>query len=355
LKARKGVSNYDQTNYSVWFTGSFDADGEAQYVRVAKPHFLTPFIAYAEGLQLDLIKKSVGDVTPNDAMERVKWAVETNISPIEMSVTGVLSRNPILKASLTYTTGYDFYRDQDLSYLRGDVKVATEGHESKSVEAFYKTIGLDYSLSPARMKGAVESIITTPSTSPFIGLLYGGLDTVLADEEAKKAMGNDEARVFKSLTGRLLKTTSEYNRRINFDKNFDNQISKLEIYDIKNKAKFKDLTRKLIKGEIDSKVLGDELVTLAKKSPFDAKRMGNIIKSVAKNPNVPQMVYEIKFATAKERALYLANIFGGDFLDTQKEMSKENTKLWQALFTNKAVNKETILEYNKLIGKKAQD
>ena len=67
------------------------------------------------------------------------------------------------------------------------------------------------------------------------------------------------------------------------------------------------------------------------------------------------MVYEIKFATAKERALYLANIFGGDFLDTQKEMSKENTKLWQALFTNKAVNKETILEYNKLIGKKAQD
>ena len=355
LKARKGVSNYDQTNYSIWFTGSFDADGEAQYVRVAKPHFLTPFVAYAEGLQLDLIKKSVGDVTPNDAMERVKWAVETNISPIEMSVTGVLSRNPILKASLTYTTGYDFYRDQDLSYLRGDVKVATEGHESKSVEAFYKTIGLDYSLSPARMKGAVESIITTPSTSPFIGLLYGGLDTILADEEAKKAMGNDEARVFKSLTGRLLKTTSEYNRRINFDKNFDKQISKLEIYDIKNKAKFKDLTRKLIKGEIDSKVLGDELVTLAKKSPFDAKRMGNIIKSVAKNPNVPQMVYEIKFATAKERALYLANIFGGDFLDTQKEMSKENTKLWQALFTNKAVNKETILEYNKLIGKKAQD
>jgi hypothetical protein len=355
LKARKGVSNYDQTNYSIWFTGSFDADGEAQYVRVAKPHFLTPFVAYAEGLQLDLIKKSVGDVTPNDAMERVKWAVETNISPIEMSVTGLISRNPILKASLTYTTGYDFYRDQDLSYLRGDVKVETEGHESKSVEAFYKTIGLDYSLSPARMKGAVESIITTPSTSPFIGLLYGGLDAILADEEAKKAMGNDEARVFKSLTGRLLKTTSEYNRRINFDKNFDKQISKLEIYDIKNKAKFKDLTRKLIKGEIDSKVLGDELVTLAKKSPFDAKRMGNIIKSVAKNPNVPQMVYEIKFATAKERALYLANIFGGDFLDAQKEMSKENTKLWQALFTNKAVNKETILEYNKLIGKKAQD
>jgi len=67
------------------------------------------------------------------------------------------------------------------------------------------------------------------------------------------------------------------------------------------------------------------------------------------------MVYEIKFATPKERALYLANIFGGDFLDTQKEMSKSNKKLWQALFTNKAVNKETILEYNKLVGKKVQD
>ena len=351
LKARKGVSNYDQTNYSIWFTGNFDADGEAQYVRVAKPHFLTPFIAYAEGLQLSVIKKSVGDTTPEDTMKRVKWAVETNISPVELSLTGILSRNPILKASLTYTTGYDFYRDQDLSYLRGDVKVATEGHESKSVEAFYKTIGLDYSLSPARMKGAVESVITTPSTSPFIGLLYGGLDTILADEEAKKAMGNDEARVFKSLTGRLIKTTSEYNRRINFDKDFDKEISKLEIYDIKNKAKFKDLTKKLLRKEIDSDVLGEELAKLAKESPFDAKRMANIIKSTVKNPNVPQMVYQIKFATAKERALYLTKIYGGDFLDTEKEMSKENKKLWQALFTNKAINKETIAEYKKLIGK----
>jgi len=351
LKARKGVSKYDQTNYSIWFTGSFDADGEAQYVRVAKPHFLTPFIAYSEGLQLNVIKKSVGDITPDDTMERVKWSVETNISPAELSVTGILSRNPILKASLTYTTGYDFYRDQDLSYLRGDVKVATEGHESKSVEAFYKTIGLHYSISPARMKGAVESIITTPSTSPFIGLLYGGLDAILADEEAKQAMGNDEARVFKSLTGRLIKTTSEYNRRINFDKDFDKEISKLEIYDIKNKAKFKDLTKKLLRKEIDSDVLGEELVKLAKESPFDAKRMANIIESTVKNPNVPQMVYQIKFATAKERALYLTKIFGGDFLDAEKEMNKDNKKLWQALFTNKAINKETIVEYNKLIGK----
>ena len=205
------------------------------------------------------------------------------------------------------------------------------------------------------MKGAVESIITTPSTSPFIGLLYGGLDTILADEEAKKAMGNDEARVFKSLTGRLLKTTSEYNRRINFDKDFDKEISKIEIYDIKNKAKFKDLTRKLIKGEVKSKDLGDELLKLADESPFDVKRMGNIIKSVAKNPNVPQTVYEIKFAPPKERAIYLAKIFGGDFLDTGKEISKSNKKLWTELFTNKAINAETIVEYKKLIGKKSQE
>ena len=354
LKAIKGVSQYDRTNYSIWFTGGFDENGEARYVRIAKPHFLTPFIAYAEGLQLDIVKKGVGDVTPNDTMKRVKWAVETNISPIELSVTGLIARNPLLKASLTYTTGYDFYRDQDLSYLRGDVKVATEGHESKSVEAFYKTIGLDYSLSPARMKGAVESIITTPSTSPFIGLLYGGLDTILADEEAKKAMGNDEARVFKSLTGRLLKTTSEYNRRINFDKDFDKEISKIEIYDINNKAKFKDLTRKLIKGEIKSKEVSDELIKLAKESPFDVKRMGNIIKSVAKNPNVPTTVYEIKFAPPKERAIYLVKIFGGDFLDTGKEISKSNKKLWTELFNSKAINAETVVEYKRLIGMKSQ-
>jgi hypothetical protein len=351
LKARKGVSRYDLTNYSVWFTGGFDADGEANYVRVAKPHFLTPFITYAESLQLDIVKESVGDTSLSTAREDVWFALENNISPVEMSVTGTLARNPVFKAALTYTTGYDFYRDQDLSYLRGDVEVPTEGHESKSVEAFYKTIGEKYNISPARMKGAVESIITTPSTSPFIGLLYGGLDTMLADAEAKEAMKDTKNRLLKSVSGRLFKSTSEYNRRINLDGKFTKEVSKLEIYDIKNKAKFKDLTRKFIGGEVSAERLGEELAKVAKESPFDAKRMANIIKSTASNPNVSQTVWQIKFAPAKERAIYLGYIFGADFLEESKVLGKQNKRLWEELFTNKAINGETIIEYKRLIGK----
>jgi hypothetical protein len=352
LKARKGVSRYDLTNYSVWFTGKFDANGEAHYIRVAKPHFLTPFITYAESLQLEVAKHNVGDTTPSTVIDNVKFALENNISPVEMSLTGTLARNPLFKAALTYTTGYDFYRDQDLSYLRGEVEIQTEGHESPSVEAFYKRLGEELEISPARMKGAAESLITTPSTSPFIGILYGGLDTMLADEDAKEAMKDTKNRLLKSISGRLSKTTSEFNRRINLKGKFSSEISKLEIYDIKNKAKFKDLTRKLIKGEISEDKLVGELVEVAKKSPFDAKRMANIIKSTAQNPQVSQSVWKIKFAEPKERAIYLAYIYGSDFLEEEKIMGKENKKLWRELLTNKAINKETIVEYEKLIGKR---
>ncbi len=352
LKAREGVSRYDRTNYSIWFTGKFDKDGEAIYFRVAKPHFLTPFITYSESLQLGVVKGNVDDKTSSTALEDVKWALENNISPVEMSVTGTLARNPVFKAALTYTTGYDFYRDQDLSYLRGDVEIPTEGHESKSVEAFYKTLGERYTISPARMKGATESLITTPSTSPFIGLLYGGLDTMLADEDAKEAMKDTKNRLLKSISGRLMKTTSEFNRRINLDNKFTKEISKMEIYDIKNKAKFKDLTKKLMKKEITEDVLIKELTTLAEKNPFDAKRMANIIKSTVENPQVSQTVYQIKFAPAKERALYLVHIFGDTYLEESKVIGKENKKLWLELLTNKAINLETLVEYEKLIGKR---
>ena len=202
-----GVSLYDKTNYQIIFTGNKTEDGEYEFIRISKPHFLTPLISYTQSVQHNIMKKGLG-IEEDDPIEAVKFALEKNISPVEMSVTGNLAKNPILKASLTYTTGYDFYRDQDLSYLRGKVPVPVEGHESKAVEQFYKEVGEEFMISPARMKGAVESMITTPSTSPFVGILYGGLDIMVSDKDAMDETEKFTKTLQRSVLGRVRKETS---------------------------------------------------------------------------------------------------------------------------------------------------
>lgn len=351
LKARKGISMYDSTNYGIIFTGRFNKDGEAEYVRIAKAHFLTPLVSYAENLYVNQMKENVGDKSETDALEQVVWSVENNISPAELSITGNIARTPLIKAAMTYTVGYDFYRNQDLSYIRGSVQVPTEGHESKSVEDFYKVIGEEFSISPARMKGATESILTTPSTSPFIGFLYGGMDIMLSEKESQDALKDIGKNMLKSVAGRMIKHTSEYNRTINLDKEFEKEFSKIEIAEIKNKAKFKELTHKLMDKEIDDKKLNDELSKLAKDSPFDVKRMLDVIKSTVQHPEVSPYVWKIKFAKPKFRAYMLVRLFGDGFLEEREIMSKENKKLSKELFSNKVINDETIYEYKKLIGK----
>ena len=133
------------------------------------------------------------------------FAFEKNISPLEFSVTGNIARNPALKSALSYSTGYDFYRGEDLSYLRGKVPVPAEGFESKTVEDFYKKIGEESGMSPVRFKAAVESFITTPSTSPYVGFLYGGLDAMASDKDGKEVMGKLGKDLLKSTFNRVRK------------------------------------------------------------------------------------------------------------------------------------------------------
>ena len=380
LKALEGVSQYDRTNYQIYFTGRV-IDGEREYVRVSKPHFMTPLVNYVNGVHEGIMKKNnnwngetwgtegkfwdteeeLGDrirtsanrsletlTTSKEVLDNVRFALEKNVSPIETSVAGNVARNPIIKASLTYLTGYDFYRNQDLSYLKGKVPVPVEGHESKSVEAFYKNVGEDLGLSPARMKGAVESIITTPSTSPFVGVLYGGLDVALSDKDSKDSMGDIKKSILKSVTGRFKKTTSDFNRRKDYDKLFVKEFSKVAIKNLKDKFIFKDLAKGLLNGETTNDEIEKEFSRLAGEDVFEFKRMVNTFKATLQNPNKNPIIMDLKFRTPGQRALILADIFGDKLLGESGELGKMNSELKSQLFSNKILNAETITKYEEI-------
>ena len=349
LKAISGVSMYDKTNYMIVFDGTRTEDGEFNYSRIAMPHFMTPFVAYANGVTTKIMKELVDDDSEDKTLENVRFAIEKNISPFEFSIPGNITKNPLINSSLTYITGTDFYREKPLSYRRGKGQVQSEGHESKQVEEFYKKIGIELGESPARLKGAAEAIITTPSTSPFVGGLYGGLETMAKDKDSVGLLKRLADNVFKSTVKRVYKQTSPFNRALNLKKVLSDDLAKIEIEEIKNKKIYTDFANQILEGTLDKKDLSEKLNALAKKSPLDVKRAVRTIKKIVENPNVSIYVSMIKYSPPKQRAVMLVRLFGDGLFNVAGEMSKENNKLARELFTNKVLTKETLFEYQKII------
>lgn len=349
LDAKKGVSKYDQTNYFVIFTGKKTENGQYQYIRIAKPQQLTPFFSFADGLFTEIIKKKNNDSSPSNMIDNIKFSFEKNISPLEFSITGNIARNPFLKSALTYSTGYDFYREEDLSYLKGKVPVPVEGFESKTVEDFYKKFGEQSGMSPVRFKAAVESFITTPSTSPYVGFLYGGLDAFTSDKDGKEVLNKLGKDLLKSTLNRALKETTDFNRRLSNNEVLKEKITEQEIENVKNKTLFKKYADGLISKEMTPKQVQSELEEIAKESPFEAKRLYKMIVDRVKNKDISPYVFEIKYAkSAESKALMLIDLFGSDLKDTKK-LSKEEKNLINQMLKTSAINKEVLFEYNKLL------
>lgn len=349
IEAIKGVSKYDRTNYFIVFTGKKTYDGEYEYYRVAKPQQLTPFFSMADGIYTKVLKGKIGDESNTDVVDNVMFSVERNISPLEFSVTGNLARNPAFKSALTYTTGYDFYRDEDLSYLRGKVPVPAEGFESKSVEDFYKKIGEESGMSPVRFKAGVEAFITTPSTSPYVGFLYGGLDAMASDKEGKEVMkklGND---LLKSTVNRVKKETSDFNRRLENNKTLQKKIEAVEIENLKVRSQFKKLADGYQDGSVTRQQIADEVKKVAVENPIEAKRLLKMVSDRISNKNVSSYVFEVKYAkSAESKALMLVDLFGND-LKNRENLSIEEKKLLNQMLSQKAINREVLIEYNKLV------
>lgn len=345
LKAKKGVSKYERNNYILIFTGKRTKDGEFEYFRIAKPQALTPFLSLTENIMVETMKKNVGDNTSSTLIDDIAFTLNNNVSPIEASITGNVTKNPIIKSALTYATGYDFFREQDLSYQRGKVPVAAEGYENPRVEEFYKELGDKYNMSPARMKGAIESLITTPSTSPYVGMFYGGLDALVSDKDGKQVVEKLGKDILKSSVNRVYKETSDYNRRLENNEKLKEKIDRIEVEDIKTKTEFKQTMNDYFDGTKTAKDVEDKIREIYELSPYDAQRMVNKAKEMIKYKDVNPFVIEMKYSNKKVRALMLVEMFGDDL----ENAYKTDPKLAKDLKMMNVIDEEVVSEYKKLI------
>ena len=352
LKALEGVSRYDRINYQIIFTGDKDERGEYKYVRIAKPHFVTPASILAHHLLEEYIRQdnNLSPAGEQKLIEDLSFAFEKNISPVEFNILGNTARTPLLKAALTYALGYDFYREQPLSYQKGKVAPEAEGFESRGVEDFYKAIGEYQQMSPARLKGAIESLITTPSTSAYVALAYGGADALFADKDLKGPAEIMGEALKKSVSGRLLKTTSEFNRRVDWDKRLKNEIVAKDVKNLKDRYRLKELAIQERDGKVTRGEVMDYLKKIGNDNLMQMKRLANVYKEMVANPKIDPNVADLKYRDDKERALILTEIFGEELLK-KDTFAKDEKKLYEELLKNKILNKGTMYEYLKLIDK----
>lgn len=355
----KGVGQYDMNNYFIIPTGRKDARGEWEYARIAKAQQLTPFLTMTEAIMRESLAKAAGVKYDGKMVENLKFAFEHNISPIDMSLTGNISKNPTIKAALSYSTGYDFFKDQPLSYQNGRVAVAAEGYESDKVEEFYKVFAEDSGMSPVRVKAVIESYITSASTNLYVGMVYGGLDTMFVPEENHSTGNQIQKNLKKAFTARVLKNTSEYNRRIDIMKSTEKAMAKEDVKQVKFKRDIKKFTERIIAGEETKESVIEKLKGIHDDNEFDFKRAKGWVVDRIKNQDTPSAVWEMKYAgSAKKKAIVLASIFGdnlavegkklSDLSDTEKDVLKK-------LKDKGLLSNEVLFEYTSFINAQNAD
>lgn len=344
IDAINGVSKYQKSQYFNIVTGR-KVDGEYEVIKIAKNQQLIPVLSLTDNIVQNRIRKSLGQKkrATQDIYSDAWFAFNTNIMPLDItSGAGMITRTPTIKATLTYATGHDFFRDQPLTNDINKVPREVEGFKSNSVEDFYKVFGEETGLSPARTKGAVEAMITSPSTNPFVGMLYGGADASVSDEgfkESSKKFGNT---FLKSFNKRLVSTTSDFNRTVEANERVKEYIDKIKADKLRHDFYGNKVAKAFANGEISGNEFAKEL---KEKYPEDVSRLLNKAKDLKMMKGVDRNVINIKYEQNTKAKAYLIAYHYGDIFDGSAD-SKE--VLIQMKKAGGIITKDVLLEFTKL-------
>src|SRR5690606_1090064 len=244
-------------------------------------------------------------------------------------------------AALSYKTGYDFFREQDISHSKGKVPVEAEGFESKSVEDFYKTLGKNFGFSPARMKVAMESVFTTTGTTPYVALGYTGMDLMFSNKSGEEQMELMFKNLRKSAFGRVIKETNEFNRKAIHNKSLSETINKVNVEKHIIASEVKSKINDYVEGKISKDEASEYIRSTYKGKPNDIKRNLKRLAESKRNKEISANTWEIKYAsTNEERVEYLLHYFGSNLFNTERLNDKQK-KMRKELLVTKSLTKET--------------
>lgn len=319
LHAMDGISTYQKSKYMNIPVPIKNADGEYMVLKIAKAQELSPVMSLTDDIYANLIRSMVGKEkkTASRILDDAAFTFNSNVMPIDFtSPAGFFTRTPIVKGTLTYTTGYDFFRDEPLSNDIGKVPLPVEGLNNANVEDFYKKLGSEHGLSPIRSKAFIESLITGPNTNPFVGMLYGGMDAAVSDKDMAK-IGEDLAKsVYKSTGKRIVSYASQFNRELAAQKDLQEKIDQINIDKYKMKSEFNQLAKDYVNKEVSKEEVNKKLKEL---DPADRKRMVDKIKDKVRLKDIDGTILDIKYEKGNDVKALMIMHYYGDISDGSKD------------------------------------
>jgi hypothetical protein len=344
----KGISEYDLKNYFVFPTGTKNEKGDWEYWRMAKAQSLSPFLGISEHIMRAQISESAGiEYEQEDWVRKTFNTIDENLLPVSVNPLNTFGRIPAVDA-LVATMGIDGYTGNVLDWDRGKIPEQLEGRYNSNVEEFYKDIGNTMDWSPVRMKSAVESFITTPSTNPYVGLGYAAGELIAADQKADilKTFGSAAMR-------RMKKSTSEYNATA---KLLDN-INPATVEAYTRHLDTKDAVKKAV---IEAKQTGNEgkleeiLLDILKEKPDLAENAVKWAKTEIEKQDFIPIINEMRFTTNKEvRAIIIAKVFGDALFETdENKLTPREKKILKQLGEANVFDAEVAKYYKEIIERK---
>jgi len=330
LDAMSGISKYQKSKYMNIVTGMKDEDGEYMIIKIAKAQELSPVISVTDNILENSVRKMAGKElkSNSDIAREALFTLKSNVLPIDVtSPSATVVRNPMIKAILTYQTGYDFFREEPLSMKLESKPAPYEGMDMKSVEGFYKKLGPSAGLSPVRSKAFVESLITTPATNPFIGFLYGGAEAMTSDKEAKEIGSNLVKNLKRSTVKRLVSYTSDFNRNLDTQNKLNDKIEEIKLKDAILNSEIKEISDEFISDKISEKKFVSELKDL---NEFDRRRAFNKAKDRKKLKNIDANIIDIKYEKDAEIKALMIKSYYGDILDGSEDSERVRMQMIRA-------------------------
>lgn len=300
-------------------------DKDYYVIRIAKAYSLTPMLYVFEEATLNIMRKMYGRDTAGFGMiaSEVTRAVNNNVLPIQLSfdaespmktVLNLFGRVPVGKILMAQEFGWDTYRD---GYIDNDINKTVrraEGLGNENIETFYKEMGRQFGLSPARTKASIEGVITSPTTSPYVSLVYTGMNigaNLMSDEQKEIISGRMIDDFKKIATGRIVTKTSSYAESLRRKDAGDSESvknAKLEY------AENNDMIQRLAKEFNNGKITEEEIKKTISELDLTNNEKNNMYRNISDrvaNKDIDSKLFEVKYnaTSAKEKAIKLIELY----------------------------------------------
>ena len=346
-----GVSRYDLENYFIIPLGYRDDRGEWKYFRVAKAQSLTPMINATEHYTRKALSEASGIKYEQDLGKTMLSTVNNNLLPLSLDPVENVKKTPAVGAAFAMM-GIDSYTGNPLDWKRGEIPEELEGITSDRVEPVFLNLSEAMGVSPIRLQKAVEAMVTTPNTNPYIGVAYAMGNLTASNRTVDDVAEDFGSDLLKAGSRRFLKSTSEYNRVSKMEERVDKEVVSAYKKHILMEKDVRDVVREL-KEDKDFDKAHKKIVKIADGNPEMIARLKSWVTSEVKKKQTRPLVSALKFERNKEvKALLLIDNFGDMLLpENRVNMDENEKKLAMELARAGVFDKETAMHYMNLLTK----